>query len=102
MFVKMMCSDRACKSKDAQQPHSAWLHRNMCRPYQAFQDGFCVLDVVQVLPQLLYSHDPMVLLFASLAVYHLAALPHMKDPLGDAGAVAALVSGVRRWVGGWA
>jgi hypothetical protein len=38
----------------------------------------------------------MVLLFGSLAVYHLAALPHMKDPLGEAGAVAALVAGVRR------
>ncbi len=52
----------------------------------------------QVLPQLLLSPDPHVLLFAALAVYHLAGMPHLRDPLGDAGAVSALVWGVRRYI----
>lgn len=54
------------------------------------------LSPSQVLPQLLFSPDPLVLLFAALSVYHLAAMPHLKESLGEAGTVDALVTGMRR------
>ncbi len=56
-------------------------------------------DALRVLPQLLQgSDDDHVLLYVALAVRQLALVPELQEPLGDAGAVAALVRGVRRCV----
>ena len=52
----------------------------------------------QVVVQLLDSRSPSVLLFAGLAAHHLASVPELKEPLGQAGAVEALVGAVRRWI----
>ncbi|KAJ9514513.1 hypothetical protein QJQ45_016246 [Haematococcus lacustris] len=55
-------------------------------------------DAVKVLPGLLASsRDSEALLFAAHAVWYLAGVPSLREPLGLAGAVEALVAGMRRW-----
>ncbi len=55
---------------------------------------------MQVLSQLIHSPDHNVVHFAALATFHLAAIPDLKEPLGETGAITALVAYARRWV--WA
>lgn len=57
-----------------------------------------LVEALSVLPQLLHGGDPTVLLFAARAVWSLAGVPLLCEPLGEAGAVEALVAGVRRSV----
>jgi len=52
----------------------------------------------QVAVELLYSSNTMAFFFASQTVVHLASIPELKGPLGEAGAVEGLVAIVRRWV----
>ena len=52
----------------------------------------------QVVVQMLYSSNAMAFFFASQAVWHLAGIPDLKEPLGEAGAVEGLVALVRRWI----
>ena len=52
--------------------------------------------MTQVLLSLLGTHEAEALLFASLATFHLASIPELREPLGVAGAVTALVAAVRR------
>lgn len=54
----------------------------------------------QVLPQLLGSLDHYAVMFAALAVHHLASVPTLQEDLGAAGSVEALVAYIRRWDGG--
>lgn len=55
-----------------------------------------VEDAVAVLPRLLHCGDPTVLLFGARAVWHLAGVPQLREPLGEVGAVATLMASVRR------
>lgn len=56
-----------------------------------------VLCCVQLLAQLLGRTDARLLQHAALAVMHLAALPALREPLGRAGVVPALLSAIRQW-----
>ena len=44
--------------------------------------------------------SPQAVMFSSIACHHLAVVDRLRDPLGEAGLVASLMSAARRWVDG--
>ncbi len=51
---------------------------------------------VQIVVKLVDSSQTHVVMFAGMCAFHLAALPGLREPLGEAGAVEALMGVVRR------
>jgi hypothetical protein len=51
---------------------------------------------LKIAVQLLKSTSNCIIMYAGLTIYHLATLPGLREPFGEAGAVDASVAVVRR------